>query len=188
MDILTGLNPAQKEAVQHIEGPILILAGPGSGKTRVITHRIAYLVKTTGVNPRRIMAVVTTVEWWGALFFVVPLLALRSVYGKLVEVQEQERLKMAKEAAEAANKAKSAFLAMMSHEIRTPMNAILGNAGLLDVAALNPAERESVETIARELRAKGYFVVKVKEARVASGRAERLQREVLADPPPPRAS
>ena len=60
MDILTGLNPAQKEAVQHIDGPILILAGPGSGKTRVITHRIAYLVKTTGINPRRIMAVTFT--------------------------------------------------------------------------------------------------------------------------------
>ena len=60
MDILVELNPAQREAAEAISGPVLILAGPGSGKTKVITHRVAYLIKVCGVSPHRIMAVTFT--------------------------------------------------------------------------------------------------------------------------------
>ncbi|MBI4216050.1 MAG: UvrD-helicase domain-containing protein [Chloroflexi bacterium] len=59
-DILAELNPAQRQAVVAPPGPLLILAGPGSGKTRVIAHRVAYLIQARGVSPRRIMAVTFT--------------------------------------------------------------------------------------------------------------------------------
>jgi len=60
IDIFSELSGRQKEAVQHAEGPLLIVAGPGSGKTRVMAHRIAYLISVQGVAPWRILAVTFT--------------------------------------------------------------------------------------------------------------------------------
>jgi DNA helicase-2/ATP-dependent DNA helicase PcrA len=60
MTILKSLNPPQQEAAKHLNGPLLIIAGAGSGKTRVLTHRIAYMIKEHHVSPHNIIAVTFT--------------------------------------------------------------------------------------------------------------------------------
>ena len=59
-DLLSGLNPVQREAASHLGGPLLIVAGAGSGKTRVLTHRIAWLVREQNVSPWAILAITFT--------------------------------------------------------------------------------------------------------------------------------
>ena len=59
-NFLDKLNKEQKEAVLHIEGPLLIFAGAGSGKTRVLTYRIAYLIEEKGIYPSNILAITFT--------------------------------------------------------------------------------------------------------------------------------
>jgi DNA helicase II / ATP-dependent DNA helicase PcrA len=57
---LADLNPAQREAVTHTEGPLLVVAGAGSGKTRVLTHRVAHLISAAGIQPNEVLAITFT--------------------------------------------------------------------------------------------------------------------------------
>ena len=59
---IQGLNPMQQEAVLYLDGPCLVLAGAGSGKTRVITQKIAYLLNTCGYNAKGVLAMTITIK------------------------------------------------------------------------------------------------------------------------------
>ena len=67
VDLLLGLNPSQAQAAVHFQGPALVLAGAGSGKTRTVVHRVAYLIKEQGIYPNQILAVTFTNKAAGEL-------------------------------------------------------------------------------------------------------------------------
>ena len=60
MDIIEGLNNKQKEVVLAVDGPCLVIAGAGSGKTKVLTHKIAYIIQEKGIKPWNILAITFT--------------------------------------------------------------------------------------------------------------------------------
>ena len=173
--LLDELNPEQREAVEHVDGPMLILAGPGSGKTRVIVYRTAYLIHNAGIPPENIIALTFTnkaanemkdrisaltdqssSQVTASTFHALCSRLLRS-YGTAISIDrnfsiydQQDQLRLIRECLKD-------IVGDTSRTKRISPNAVLSRISKLKTSFINPAEfKSSLETMFEEVVQRAY--------------------------------
>ena len=165
MTRLDHLNPRQRAAVKHLDGPLLVLAGAGSGKTRVITHKIAYLVQTCGLSPRNVAAVTFTNK---------AAREMKARVGALLTGKDGRGLRISTfhtlglDILRAEHKAlgyRAGFSIFDAQDSATLIRELLRNGGALDADAMNELQWQIS-------RWKGAFVTPAEAMQLCAGRPE----------------